>query len=67
MGIFNYSTSGEDNPQSKLNEKKVRYIRKHYKRESHCKSNARELAKMMNVSNVTILQVVSYRRWGHVK
>ncbi len=57
---------GEDNGNSKLTDEQVRYIRTVYVRYSR-KFGAGALAKEFGVSDVTILGIVNWSLWKHVK
>lgn len=53
---------GDNCPWSKLDTEKVKFIREYCDKYSY-----NELAKMFNVSRSTIIDVVKYKNWKHVK
>lgn len=53
---------GENHGASKLNDAKVKYVRKLYREGLSIK----DIAKMHNVNPVTISKVISGQRWSHV-
>lgn len=58
-GLLNIKAfSGENNGCSKLSNEDVKYIRTHYIKYSHNKSNKKELAKKFNVTGDTILNII---------
>lgn len=57
---------GEKHQAAKLTEKNILYIRKNYKRNSYHVSNAKDLAKMFNVTKAAIIQIISKVTWNHV-
>jgi hypothetical protein len=60
---LNYSLKGESNPQSKLTEEKVRFIRESI---SSGEKTNKELSEMFGISNGYISNLVARKKWKHV-
>ena len=61
-----FNHHGEHNTKSKLTEELVLSIRAEYKRDSHRKSNAKELAEKYMVSKSAICRIISHATWSHI-
>lgn len=61
-------SEGEKNAHSRLKEKDVLYIRKHYKRgvNQHDAGNTKKLAEKFGVTMMTIVAIISRRLWSHI-
>lgn len=57
---------GSKHGSAKVTEDDVRYIRSHYKRESYCKSNVRELAAKFGISRTQVHDIIAKRVWRHL-
>lgn len=66
MSLNGTASRGETHTFSKLTEKDVRSIRAEYKRYSHSRSNAVELASRYGVARNTILDAVRKTLWKHL-